>query len=66
MSGFIGPVIAAAAVDSTGTYELAYFYSAIIMGVALVFSVLTKNPAAKTATNAQPEKNESLKVNATA
>ncbi|WP_318458761.1 L-lactate MFS transporter [Photobacterium leiognathi] len=66
VSGFIGPVIAAAAVDSTGTYELAYFYSAIIMGVALVFSVLTKNPAAKTATNAQPEKNESLKVKATA
>lgn len=44
VSGFIGPVIAASAVDTTGNYQLAYFYSTIIMAIAFVFSLFTKNP----------------------
>ncbi|BDM64143.1 MFS transporter [Shewanella sp. NFH-SH190041] len=42
VSGFIGPVIAAFAVDSTGTYELAYIASVVIMSAALIVSFLTK------------------------
>ncbi|MEC6831671.1 OFA family MFS transporter [Photobacterium toruni] len=44
VSGFIGPVIAATAVDTTGNYQLAYFYSTIIMAIAFVFSLFIKNP----------------------
>lgn len=43
VSGFIGPVIAATAVDTTGNYQLAYFYSTIIMAIAFVFSLFIKN-----------------------
>ena len=39
VSGFIGPIIAAFAVDSTGTYELAYVASVAIMSVALIVCV---------------------------
>lgn len=44
VSGFIGPVIAASAVDTTGNYQLAYFYSTIIMAIAFMFSLFTKTP----------------------
>ncbi|MCG3863614.1 MULTISPECIES: OFA family MFS transporter [unclassified Photobacterium] len=60
VSGFIGPVIAAVAVDTTGNYNLAYFYSAIIMGIAFVFSILTKNPASKSIAASDTETNDVL------
>ncbi|EAS64223.1 OFA family MFS transporter [Photobacterium angustum] len=66
VSGFIGPVIAAVAVDTTGNYNLAYFYSAIIMGIAFVFSVLTKNPAVKPEGSIGKEENEMLNTKVTA
>ena len=66
VSGFIGPVIAAIAVDTTGNYNLAYFYSAIIMGIAFVFSVLTKNPAVKPEGSVGKEENEMLNTKVTA
>ncbi|KJG40577.1 oxalate:formate antiporter [Photobacterium angustum] len=66
VSGFIGPVIAAVAVDTTGNYNLAYFYSAIIMGIAFMFSMLTKNPAVKPIGSVGKEENEMLNKKVTA
>ena len=42
VSGFIGPVVAAFAVDTTGTYTLAYTVCSVMIAVALVLSVITK------------------------
>ncbi|MCG3863344.1 MULTISPECIES: OFA family MFS transporter [unclassified Photobacterium] len=42
VSGFIGPVVAAFAVDTTGTYTLAYSVCSIMLGVAVVLSFVTK------------------------
>ncbi|WP_299015494.1 OFA family MFS transporter [uncultured Photobacterium sp.] len=42
ISGFIGPVVAAVAVDTTGTYTLAYTICAVMMAVAVFLSIITK------------------------
>jgi MFS family permease len=42
ISGVVGPLIAAWVVDTTGTYELAYNVSAALLGIAIVFGLLTK------------------------
>lgn len=42
ISGFLGPVIAAYAVDSTGTFAIAYTASAVLVAVALVLALLIK------------------------
>lgn len=42
VSGFIGPVVAAFAVDTTGTYTLAYTVCSAMIAVAIVLSVITK------------------------
>lgn len=42
ISGVVGPLIAAAVVDATGTYALAYTISAVLLGVAMVFGLLTQ------------------------
>lgn len=42
ISGFIGPVVAAIAVDTTGSYELAYGICAAMLGVAVALSWFTK------------------------
>ncbi|MCD9551220.1 MFS transporter [Photobacterium carnosum] len=64
VSGFIGPVIAASAVDTTGNYQLAYFYSTIIMAIAFVFSLFTKNP--KKQSQAEPNVMQTRTKKATA
>ena len=50
ISGFIGPVIAAFAVDTSGSYSLAYSASAVMVGIALALAFMTKPVGA-----AQPE-----------
>lgn len=42
VSGFIGPVVAAFAVDTTGTYTLAYTVCSVMIAVAVMLSVITK------------------------
>jgi MFS family permease len=42
VSGVVGPLIAAKVVDSTGTYEWAYNISAVLLGIAIVFGLLTR------------------------
>ena len=42
VSGFIGPVVAAFALDTTGTYTLAYTVCSVMIAVAVVLSVITK------------------------
>ncbi len=42
ISGFIGPVIAAFAVDTSGSYTLAYSASAVMVGIALALAFMTK------------------------
>lgn len=42
VSGVVGPLIAARVVDATGTYALAYTISAVLLGIAIVFGLLTK------------------------
>ncbi|MGF1692935.1 L-lactate MFS transporter [Photobacterium kagoshimensis] len=42
ISGFIGPVLAAVAVDTTGTYTMAYTICAAMVGVAIFLSFITK------------------------
>ncbi|WP_028023402.1 L-lactate MFS transporter [Enterovibrio calviensis] len=42
VSGFIGPVVAATAVDMTGNYVMAYTICAAMLGVAVVLSLVTK------------------------
>ncbi|OEE63780.1 oxalate:formate antiporter [Enterovibrio norvegicus FF-33] len=52
VSGFIGPVVAATAVDMTGNYVMAYTVCAVMLGVAVVLSVITK-PVKATETQEQ-------------
>ncbi|WP_297482894.1 OFA family MFS transporter [uncultured Photobacterium sp.] len=47
VSGFIGPVVAAFAVDTTGTYTLAYTVCSAMIAVAVILSVITKKVDAK-------------------
>lgn len=42
VSGVVGPLIAAWVVDATGTYALAYTISAALLGIAIVFGLMTK------------------------
>ncbi len=42
ISGFIGPVIAAFAVDTSGSYTLAYSASAVMVGIALALAFITR------------------------
>ncbi|MDO6705471.1 OFA family MFS transporter [Photobacterium sp. 1_MG-2023] len=42
VSGFIGPVVAAVAVDMTGTYTLAYTVCSAMLGVAVLLALITK------------------------
>lgn len=42
VSGVVGPLIAAWVVDSTGTYAMAYNISAVLLGIAIMFGLLTK------------------------
>lgn len=42
VSGFIGPIIAGYALDSTGKFNLAYLLSMFVMGIALIFSFSIK------------------------
>ena len=42
ISGLIGPIIAGFVVDSTGSYDLAYLISAILLVVALGLAIITK------------------------
>lgn len=64
VSGFIGPVIAASAVDTTGNYQLAYFYSTIIMAIAFVFSLFTRNPKKQAQAVTDVEQASEIKVTA--
>lgn len=49
VSGFIGPVVAATAVDMTGNYEVAYSICAAMLLVATLLSFVTKPVVDKTA-----------------
>ena len=51
VSGFIGPVIAAIAVDMSGSYTLAYTASAVMVGIAFALAIMTRPVTA-----AQPKK----------
>ena len=42
VSGAVGPLIAARAVDKTGSYALVYTISAVLLGVAIVLGLMTK------------------------
>jgi nitrate/nitrite transporter NarK len=42
VSGVVGPLIAAWVVDTTGTYALAYTISAALLGIAIVFGLMTQ------------------------
>jgi phosphate/sulfate permease len=42
VSGVVGPLIAACAVDKTGSHALAYTISAVLLGVAIVLGLMTK------------------------
>ncbi len=42
VSGFIGPVVAATAVDMTGNYVMAFYICAAMLAVAVVLSLVTK------------------------
>ncbi len=42
VSGFIGPVVAATAVDMTGNYVMAYTICAVMLAVAVVLALFTK------------------------
>lgn len=42
ISGVMGPIIAGIVVDKTGTYDLAYVISAVLLAIALITSFLTK------------------------
>lgn len=54
ISGFIGPVIAAFAVDATGSYSYAYQASAVMVAIALVLAFLTK-PVVNDDDNSAPQ-----------
>lgn len=54
ISGFIGPVIAALAVDTSGSYSLAYNASAIMVGIALVLALMTR-PVGSDESESEPE-----------
>jgi OFA family oxalate/formate antiporter-like MFS transporter len=49
VSGFIGPVVAATAVDMTGNYDMAYFICAAMLLVATLLSFIIKPVVGKTA-----------------
>ncbi|MCG2836360.1 OFA family MFS transporter [Photobacterium sp. WH77] len=49
VSGFIGPVVAAVAVDMTGTYTLAYSVCSGMLAVAVLLSFITKPVTAQVA-----------------
>ncbi|TIC85991.1 MFS transporter, partial [Crenobacter intestini] len=42
VSGFVGPLLAGWAVDTTGTYSLAFTISAGLLAVAIVLGFMTK------------------------
>lgn len=42
ISGTIGPIIAGMVVDATGTFNLAYIISAVLLAIAFVLALLTK------------------------
>lgn len=44
VSGFVGPLLAGWAVDTTGTYSLAYTISAVLLAVAIVLGLMTRAP----------------------
>ncbi|MBE1273810.1 L-lactate MFS transporter [Enterovibrio baiacu] len=52
VSGFIGPVVAATAVDMTGNYVMAYTICAAMLAVAVVLSFVTKPVGAVSAKKA--------------
>lgn len=43
ISGVVGPLIAAWVVDNTGTYELAYVISAVLLGIAIALGLMIKS-----------------------
>lgn len=53
VSGVVGPLIAAWAVDRTGTYALAYTISAALLGVAILLGLMTR--PVRTAPDAEPD-----------
>ena len=51
VAGFAGPVIAAAILDATGTYNMSYIFNAIVLVVGLLLTWMIKEqPKTKTAT----------------
>lgn len=53
ISGFVGPVLAAIAVDLTGTYTMAYSICAVMLAVAVVLSFVTKPVSTSSTKKAQ-------------
>ena len=50
VAGFAGPVIAAAILDATGTYNMSYIFNAIVLVVGLLLTWMIKEqPKTKTA-----------------
>lgn len=55
VSGFIGPVVAATAVDMTGNYVMAYYICAAMLAVATLLSFVTKPVTANHSANVGSE-----------
>ncbi len=60
VSGFIGPVVAATAVDMTGNYVMAYTICAAMLAVAVVLSIITKPVKAEAADAQKRLRNRTL------
>jgi len=46
--GLIGPIIAGRIIDTTGEYNLVYIFSAILLIIAAVMALFTKEPKSQT------------------
>lgn len=44
LGGLIGPIVAGQIIDSTGTYDMAYILSAILLIIAAIMAAFTKRP----------------------
>jgi len=47
LGGLIGPIVAGQIIDSTGSYNMAYMLSAVLLIIAAIMAALTKRPSPK-------------------
>jgi len=48
VGGLVGPIVAGQIIDTTGSYEMAYIVSAVLLIVAAVLAVFTRRPRPRT------------------